>query len=92
MIGIVVGIVIAIPIIIAVIPLAIGIGVLANDQSWVVIAAITLACCAIALPISLLLTGIQETYFQSVWTLTYRRLTVVAPPTAPSLAENLEPQ
>ncbi len=79
-IGIVVGLIIAIPIIIAVIPVAISIGVTASTGNYLVPILIGLACLVVLLPISWLLSGIEQTYFQSVWTLTYRRLTAPALP------------
>jgi membrane-anchored glycerophosphoryl diester phosphodiesterase (GDPDase) len=64
-----VGIVIALPIIIAVFPLVFGI---ANGaRNWLWIAGI---CCAIYLPILLVLSGILTSFVQSAWTLTYMRL------------------
>jgi hypothetical protein len=54
---------------------------------------LTLCCTALILvPISLLLGGIQNTYFQSMWTLTFRRLTALVPPRLPERVEVIEPQ
>jgi len=71
----VVGIVLAIPFIVAVVPLVIG-SVAAGDGNqpalwfWIVG-----ACCAVYLPILLILNGVLTAYVQSAWTLTYMRLT-----------------
>jgi hypothetical protein len=71
----VVGIVLAIPLIVAVVPLVIG-SVAAGDGTqpalwfWIVG-----ACCAVYLPILLILNGVLTAYVQSAWTLTYMRLT-----------------
>jgi hypothetical protein len=97
-VGIVLGIVIAIPIVLAVLPLAVGAGLAAANDSWLMIAIITLACVVIMLPITLVLSGVTQTYYQSVWTLAYRRLTGLGAPAAPAspepapLEQNLEPQ
>ncbi|WKZ37213.1 MAG: hypothetical protein QY332_04635 [Anaerolineales bacterium] len=69
--GAVIGIVIAFPIIIAVVPLAIGANSLEETLMPLYIA---LACCALYIPVLYLLTGILTAYIQSVWTLTYLRL------------------
>jgi hypothetical protein len=54
---------------------------------------LTLCCTALILvPISLLLGGIQNTYFQSMWTLTFRRLTALVQPRLPERVEVIEPQ
>jgi hypothetical protein len=83
--GIVVGLIVAIPIIIAVVPVAIGIGLTASTGNYLVPILIGIGCLIVLLPVSLLLNGIQETYFQSVWTLTYRSLTTPALPPAPQV-------
>lgn len=69
--GAVIGIVIALPIIFAVVPLVIGAGSLKETLMPFYIA---LACCALYIPVLYLLTGILTAYIQSVWTLTYLRL------------------
>jgi hypothetical protein len=93
-ISIVVGIVIALPLIVVIIPAAIGMGFAAASQNWVLLAILVGGCILLYLPIGLLLGGIQQTYFQSVWTLAYRRLTELMAPPAPAIAmvENLGPQ
>jgi hypothetical protein len=60
----------------------------------VLLAILVGGCILLYLPIGLLLGGIQQTYFQSVWTLAYRRLTELMAPPAPAIAmvENLGPQ
>ena len=41
---------------------------------------IALVCCAIYLPILIVLSGIVRSYTASAWTLTYLRLTTTPPP------------
>jgi hypothetical protein len=68
----VVGIVLAIPLIITVVPLAIGMAAGADRPAlWIWIIG---ACCAVYLPILLILNGILTAYIQSAWALTYMRL------------------
>jgi membrane-anchored glycerophosphoryl diester phosphodiesterase (GDPDase) len=67
----VVGVVLAIPLIVAVFPLAIGAAAGLERSPLMIIA----ACCAVYLPILLLLNGILTAFIQSAWTLTYLRLT-----------------
>lgn len=70
--GGIVGVIVALPIIIAVIPLVIGAAAMKEMLTPVYIA---LACCAVYLPILIFLNGVLTAYIQSVWTLTYLRLT-----------------
>lgn len=70
--GAVIGIIIALPIIVAVIPLIAGARMLNETLMPVYLAA---ACCAIYIPVLYLLTGILTAYIQSVWALTFLRLT-----------------
>jgi hypothetical protein len=67
----VVGIVLAIPLIVAVFPLLIG-SVAGVERTPLLIFGI---CCAVYLPILLILNGVMMAYIQSTWTLTYMRLT-----------------
>ena len=67
----VVSIAFAIPLIIAVFPLAIGFAAGA-ERTPLLIAGV---CCAVYLPILLILNGILTAYVQSAWALTYMRLT-----------------
>jgi hypothetical protein len=69
----VVGIVLALPIILTVIPMAFAFAVGGGDRpaAWIWIVG---ACCAIYVPILLVLNGILTAYIQSAWTLTYMRL------------------
>jgi hypothetical protein len=69
--GAIIGIVIALPIIFAVVPVIVGAGVL--DQTFTPVY-IALACCALYIPVLYLLTGILTAYIQSVWALTFLRL------------------
>lgn len=66
----IIGFIIAIPIIAAVLPLIFGAASNNTNPMW-----ITLICCAAYFPVLLLLSGILNAYVQSVWTLTYMRLT-----------------
>jgi hypothetical protein len=81
--GAIVGIVIALPIVLAVVPIIVGMNTLDQTLAPVYIA---LACCAVYLPVLYLLNGILAAYIQSVWTLTYLRLTAPADET-PIFAE-----
>jgi hypothetical protein len=74
--GGIIGFVIALPIILAVVPIIIGMNALDQTLTPVYIA---LACCAVYLPVLYLLNGILAAYIQSVWTLTYLRLTTTNP-------------
>ena len=67
----VVGITLAIPLIVAVFPLLIG-SVAGVERTPLLIFGI---CCAVYLPILLILNGIMTAYIQCAWTLTYMRLT-----------------
>jgi hypothetical protein len=70
----IVGFIIAIPILAAVFPLIFSAASNNANPAW-----ITVLCCAAYLPILLLLSGILNAYVQSVWTLTYMRLTAKPP-------------
>ncbi len=66
----VVGIVLAIPLIVAVVPLVIGSAAGVERTPLLIFG----ACCAVYLPILLILNGVLTAYIQSAWTLTYMRL------------------
>lgn len=88
-VGFVVGIVIAIPLIF--VALATGIALATNTGSFSWTPIITGgACILVYLPVLLAASGLLLSYRQSVWTLTYLRLTRNKPvdPTAPPLAAN----
>lgn len=70
----VLGFFIAIPLIAAVAPLIFGAANNTTGPIW-----ITVICCALYFPILLVLSGILNAYVQSVWTLTYMRLTAKPP-------------
>ncbi len=73
-IGIVAGVVIALPILMIVFPAVIATVLGGNNVSYTPL--IIAGLCIVAyLPVSLVLNGILQTYVQSVWTLTYLRLT-----------------
>jgi hypothetical protein len=78
----IVGFVIAIPLVAAVFPLILGAASNNTNPMW-----ITAICCAIYFPVLLLLSGILNAYVQSVWTLTYMRLTAKPMDTPPAVLE-----
>jgi hypothetical protein len=78
----IVGFVIAIPIIAAVFPLIFGAANNNTNAVW-----ITVVCCAVYFPVLLLLSGILNAYVQSVWALTYMRLTAKPPDNPPVVLE-----
>jgi hypothetical protein len=78
----IVGFIIAIPIIAAVLPLIFGAASNNTNAVW-----ITVVCCAAYFPILLLLSGILNAYVQSVWALTYMRLTAKPQDNAPIVLE-----
>jgi hypothetical protein len=91
----IVGLIIAIPFILVVIFAVANNAQLATEAGKGTIAALILTICCMAallVPFSLLVSGIQNTYFQSMWTLTYRRLTDLAKPVLPAQVEIIEPQ
>jgi hypothetical protein len=66
----VVGFILALPIILAVLPFVFGAATNNTNPLW-----FGVVCCAIYLPVLILLNGILTAYIQSVWALTYMRLT-----------------
>ncbi len=74
----VVGFIIALPIIAAVVPLIFSAASNNTAPIW-----ITVICCAVYFPILLVLSGILNAYVQSIWTLTYMRLTAKPRDNAP---------
>jgi hypothetical protein len=78
----VVGFIFAIPIIAAVAPFVFGVANNSNNAIW-----IGVLCCAAYFPILLVLNGILTAYIQSVWALTYMRLTAKPPDNAPVILE-----
>ena len=66
----VIGFVFAIPIIAAVLPFVFGAASNSTNVMW-----IGVVCCAVYFPILLVLNGILTAYMQTVWALTYMRLT-----------------
>lgn len=81
-IGFVVGIVLALPAIFIFFPAALGAAGLAGDGQGLatVSLAFALICCAIYVPILLVLNGILQTWTTSVWTLAYEQFTRPATP------------
>jgi hypothetical protein len=69
--GAIIGVIVALPIIIAVVPLILGAGTLRESLAPVYI---SLACCAVYLPVLIFFNGVLTAYIQSVWALTYLRL------------------
>jgi hypothetical protein len=90
-IGWIVGLVIALPLIAIAVPTVIGIAA-TGAKNFVVPLLIAGGCCVLYFPVLLVLSGILESYTQSVWTLTYRRLTDLMKPVLPAQVEIIEPQ
>lgn len=90
-IGWVVGLVLAIPMIAIAVPTVIGIAA-AGSKNFILPLVIAGGCCALYLPVLLVLSGILQSYNQSVWTLTYRRLADLMKPVLPVQVEIIEPQ
>jgi len=70
----IIGLVIAIPIILAVLPFIFGAISQQMAAVWV-----SVACCAVYLPIFIFLNGVLTAYIQTVWALTYMRLAAPQP-------------
>ena len=70
----VVGFVFAIPIFVSVVPLIVGAASNNTNPIWIAV-----ACCALYLPVLIVLNGILTAYIQTVWALAYMRLTAVPP-------------
>jgi hypothetical protein len=73
----VIGIVIAIPVLLAFIPTLLGMAALKESFTPLYI---SLACCALYMPVLILLNGVLTAYIQSAWALTYMKL---SPPSKP---------
>ena len=78
----VIGFILAIPIIVALFPFVFGVANNSNSPIW-----IGILCCAAYFPVLLLLNGILTAYVQSVWALTYMRLTAKPQDNAPIVVE-----
>lgn len=93
-IAFVVGLVIAIPILIIVVPTAIAFAV-GNAQNTTPLILMGVCFC-LYLPVLILLNGVLTSYTESVWTLTYMRLTGnpgdTTPPAEPVDVKPIEPQ
>jgi hypothetical protein len=93
--GGIVGFVIAIPILLIVIPSVVGMVFLSDANSATAMVPLVIAglCCLAYFPVLLVVSGIQQAYIQSVWTLTYLRLTApaaivpAAPPPSVEIAD-----
>lgn len=88
--GAIVGFVLALPIFLLVTPVLIGIIAGSVSGSGFLFGggiAIAILCFAIYLPILILLGGILQAYLKTAWTLTYLRLTQVAPSSIDSVEE-----
>lgn len=81
----VIGLVLAIPALLIVVPAAIGTA--AAGQNFIFPLALAGLCCAVYLPILLVVNGLLQTYTQSAWTLTYRRLIDQLNPSLPAQVE-----
>lgn len=78
----VIGFIFAIPIIAAVVPFIFGVANNSNNAIW-----IGVLCCAAYFPVLLVLNGILTAYIQTVWALTYMRLTAKPQDNAPVILE-----
>lgn len=74
LIGFMIGVVAFLPVLAISVPLATGI-YMSTEQALGVGAIISMVCCALYLPILLVVSGISTTFTTSTWTLTYLRLT-----------------
>jgi hypothetical protein len=79
-IGVAVGLLLALPLLIILVPLFVTFIVSGNNPSYapLIIAGL---CIAAYIPVSLVANGILTAYLESVWTLTYLRLTKPTPDT-----------
>lgn len=86
----IVGLVVAIPLVIIWAPAVLAMAAMfaGDPHSTVALAPLAIAslCCLAYLPVLLVLNGIANAYAQSVWTLTYLRMTAPAVPAAPVVA------
>lgn len=69
--GGIIGLIIAVPVILAFLPIIFSMGSLGESLTPLYI---SLACCAVYMPVLIFLNGILTAYIQSVWALTYLRL------------------
>ena len=88
-IGFVIGLLFAIPAFLIAIPAGIAFAA-GGGRNIAMVLILAFGCFLIYLPFLLLLNGIMTSYIQSIWTLTYRRLTVV-PDVAVPIVEALPP-
>lgn len=72
--GSIVGLILSVPFFLLAIPVAGGL-LLGTETALGIGVGVAILCCLIYLPILLLLSGILQTFIQSAWTVTYRRLT-----------------
>jgi len=93
-IGWIIGLVMALPMIAIAVPAVIGMAAVSSAGSENVILPLIIAggCCLLYFPVLLVLSGILQAYTQSVWTLTYRRLTDLMKPVSPMQVEIIELQ
>lgn len=84
-IGFMAGVIVVAPIIAVAFPFITG-AIVGTEQAMGIGAIISIICCALLLPVWVLITGISTTFTTSTWTLTYLRLTRLAPST-PRAAE-----
>jgi len=85
--GAIIGLIFAIPIIVAFIPVFASLAVLEESLTLLYI---SLACCALYMPVLIFLNGVLTAYIQSAWALTYMRLAVPNKPE--ELANPEDPQ
>jgi len=83
--GWVVGFIVALPMVLIALPALVG-GAMAGTatQGYLIPLLIAGGCCALYLPVLLLLSGVLQTYTQTAWTLTFLRMTAPEIPSAPA--------
>jgi hypothetical protein len=69
--GAIISVIVALPMIVAFIPVLMGMETLRESLTPLYI---SLACCAVYVPVLILFNGVLTAYIQSVWTLTYMKL------------------
>jgi len=87
--GGVVGLILVLPMILIVAPVLVA-GLMASARSNAFMAPLLVSglCCLVYVPVLWVLSGIRQSYIQSVWTLTYLRLTATPPVVAAPAIED----
>lgn len=79
-------VIIALPVLLVAVPLVVG--AMIDEMFWSVSLA-AIVCCAVYLPILIVLTGVLRSYITTAWTLTYLRLAGPIPPAPVSPPETV---